>query len=175
MRRIHSLVLLGLLVAPVAHAASTCGEAATPRPLSARPTALVPVTGEFASVGSQLGAPRGTLAQGFDEAQSVDQVLQRLRVDKCNEVALLPQADEAKPNDPTAYKPKTKHDNTPYRFSMTQNGKRMTADDFDAWLKANGYSVGRRADTSANEAATPEPAPAVVEEKPAKSAKKKKK
>ena len=28
-----------------------------------------------------------------------------------------------------------------YRFYMTQNGKRMTADDFDAWLKANGLRV----------------------------------
>lgn len=27
------------------------------------------------------------------------------------------------------------------RFYMTQNGKRMTADDFDAWMKKNGYRV----------------------------------
>jgi len=43
-----------------------------------------------------------------------------------------------------AYVKQTEFDNTPYRFNMTQNGRRMTADDFDAWLKANGYSVGRR-------------------------------
>jgi hypothetical protein len=47
------------------------------------------------------------------------------------------------------YVKKTEFDNTPYRFNMTQNGKRMTADDFDAWLKANGYSAGRRAENSA--------------------------
>ena len=175
MRRIHSFLLLGLLVAPVAHAAPACGDAATPQPLSARPAALVPVTGEFATGSSQLGAPRGTLAQGFDEAQSVDQVLLRLRVDKCNDVALLPASDEAKTNDPTAYKPKTKHDNTPYRFSMTQNGKRMTADDFDAWLKANGYSVGKRVDPVAAQAEKPaeQPAEAPAEKKSRKSGKKK--
>lgn len=32
-------------------------------------------------------------------------------------------------------------DHQGYRFYMTQNGKRMTADDFDAWLKANGLRV----------------------------------
>ena len=34
---------------------------------------------------------------------------------------------------------------TPYsggnRFNMTQNGKKMTADDFDAWMRANGIRV----------------------------------
>lgn len=45
------------------------------------------------------------------------------------------------PNDPAAYKPKTEFDNTPWRFNMTQNGKRMTADEFDAWMKARGVRV----------------------------------
>ena len=27
------------------------------------------------------------------------------------------------------------------RFNMTQGGKKMTADDFDAWMKKNGYRV----------------------------------
>jgi hypothetical protein len=40
-----------------------------------------------------------------------------------------------------AYVPKTKDDNTPYRFDMNQNGKRMTAEEFDAWMKAKGISV----------------------------------
>ena len=50
--------------------------------------------------------------------------------------------------DAETYQPKTKHDNTPYRFNMEQNGKRMTADEFDAWMKARGVRV-----------ATGEPAP----------------
>jgi hypothetical protein len=39
------------------------------------------------------------------------------------------------------YVPKTKDDNTPYRFDMNQNGKRMTAEEFDAWMKAKGIHV----------------------------------
>ena len=42
------------------------------------------------------------------------------------------------------------------RFHMTQNGKQMTADDFEAWMKKSGYRV-----------ATGAPAKAKVEE-PAK-------
>jgi len=29
-----------------------------------------------------------------------------------------------------------------------QNGKRMSADDFDLWLRVNGYYIGRRVDGS---------------------------
>ena len=39
------------------------------------------------------------------------------------------------------YVPKTKFDNTPWRFDMNQNGKRMTAEQFDAWMKAKGIHV----------------------------------
>jgi hypothetical protein len=46
----------------------------------------------------------------------------------------------AKPDGGT-YVPKTKDDNTPYRFDMNQNGKRMTADEFAAWMKAKGINV----------------------------------
>lgn len=49
------------------------------------------------------------------------------------------QADTAA--DAAAYKPKTEHDNTPWRFNMEQNGKRMSADEFDAWMKARGVRV----------------------------------
>jgi hypothetical protein len=38
-----------------------------------------------------------------------------------------------------------------YRFDMSQNGKRMTADEFDAWMKANGIRIakGNPADSAA--------------------------
>ena len=39
------------------------------------------------------------------------------------------------------YVPRTAHDNSPYRFDMTQNGRRMTAEEFDAWMKARGIRV----------------------------------
>ncbi len=57
-----------------------------------------------------------------------------------------------------AYVPKTAHDNTPWRFDMNQNGRRMTAEEFDAWMKAKGIRVATgRAPTPA---AAPAPAPA---------------
>ena len=107
---------------------------------------------------SQLGVPRGVLAQPLDDAQSVDQVLLRARIAHCQNVAMaVPAKAVANPNDPAGYKPKTQFDNTPYRFNMTQNGKRMTADDFDKWLQANGYSAGKRQEAPA---AAPVAAPA---------------
>ncbi|MFA6985648.1 MAG: hypothetical protein WC213_05540 [Arenimonas sp.] len=42
---------------------------------------------------------------------------------------------------PGAYVPLTKDDNTPWRFDMSQNGKRMTSVEFDAWMKAKGIRV----------------------------------
>ena len=53
-----------------------------------------------------------------------------------------------------AYVPKTKDDNTPWRFDMTQNGKRMTAEEFDAWMQAKGIRVAK------GKAPTPVAAPA---------------
>ncbi|AAO28460.1 hypothetical protein D1605_003190 [Xylella fastidiosa subsp. fastidiosa] len=31
-----------------------------------------------------------------------------------------------------------------YRFEMTQNGQRMTADQFDAWMQANGIHIVKK-------------------------------
>jgi OOP family OmpA-OmpF porin len=42
-----------------------------------------------------------------------------------------------------AYVPKTPFDNTPHRFNMTQGGKKMSANDFDAWMRAKGYRVAK--------------------------------
>lgn len=39
-----------------------------------------------------------------------------------------------------AYVPKTPYDNTPYRFNA---GKRFTAAEFDAWMKARGIRVAK--------------------------------
>ncbi len=44
---------------------------------------------------------------------------------------------------PGAYVPKTQYDNTPSRFDMTQNGKRMSADDFDTWMRSRGFRVAK--------------------------------
>ena len=61
-----------------------------------------------------------------------------------------------------AYVPKTEHDNSPWRFDMNQNGRRMTADEFDAWMKARGVRVARGSAPAAAPAA-----PAGTEGQPA--------
>lgn len=57
--------------------------------------------------------------------------------------------------DPATYKPQTEHDNTPWRFDMSQDGKRMTADEFDAWMKARGVRVAKGAPAPAATASAP--------------------
>jgi outer membrane protein OmpA-like peptidoglycan-associated protein len=42
---------------------------------------------------------------------------------------------------PAAYVPKTEHDNTPWRFNMQQDGKGMSAEAFEAWMKQRGVRV----------------------------------
>lgn len=156
----HRVVFAGLLVLGAmssAHAAPDCSSSnLVQQPLPSRPLLTAPVAAEFSTLGGRLGAPRGVLAHEFDESQSVDRVLLRMRIAHCKNVAVaVPATVAVNANDPAGYKPKTEFDNTPYRFNMTQNGKRMTADDFDAWLQANGYSAGRRAETPAPAAAAP--------------------
>lgn len=165
------LSLLG--IASAAQAASNCAEVAAAQPVPARATLASPLSGELVGANTQLGAPSGVLASAYDETLSADRVLLRQRAEACKQVAAADsKATEApKTSDATAYKPKTQYDNTPYRFSMTQNGKKMTADDFDAWLKATGYSAGRRAEATAKPVEPP-----VAEPEPTdKKGKKKKK
>ena len=150
-------LLLLSLGAVSAHASTQC-PGASAQPLAVRPTVLLPVATGFASVNPQLGSQRGVLAPDFDESQSVDNVLWRLRVEGCQQLAASTPASALATPGTAGYVKRTEHDNTPYRFNMTQNGKRMTADDFDAWLQANGYSAGRRAAPAAAEAPADAPA-----------------
>src|SRR5690606_26297068 len=76
--------------------------------------------------------------------QSADQVLLRLRIEGCQNVAkAIPAPSAINPNDPAAYKPQTEFDNTPWRFDMSQGGKRMTADEFSAWMESRGVRVAK--------------------------------
>lgn len=167
--RASSLAVLSLLaIAPLAHAqqAQNCN-GVSPQPIAQRATILPPVASELFANTTQLGAPSGVLAQSYDEAQSVDRVLLRLKVDGCRELAMATPALKA--NDPAAYKPKTQFDNSPWRFDMNQGGKRMTADEFDAWMKSRGVRVVKAKPAVAAPAApgeataAPAPAPAVAE------------
>ncbi|MFT4256567.1 MAG: hypothetical protein QM599_06390 [Pseudoxanthomonas sp.] len=155
------LLLLGAI--PLAQAAaSDCAVLALPPATTARATLAPPLAVELLGINTDLGAPSGVLASGYDENLSVDRVLLRQRVEACRQVAMSAPPIVVNTNDPAAYKPKTEFDNTPYRFNMTQNGKKMTADDFDAWLKATGYSAGRRANPTTPAAAAVPAAPAAA-------------
>jgi len=91
-------------------------------------------------------------------------VLLRLRIEGCQNVAkAMPAPSAINPNDPAAYKPQTAFDNTPWRFDMSQNGKRMTADEFSAWMKSRGVRVAKGA---APAAVAPAPVPATTEAQP---------
>lgn len=133
------------------------------------------VAPELAARSAHLGAPAGVLGQAYDESQSVDSVLSRMRLSECRSVAAKRSGQPgaatastassattpaaAAPIDPATYKPKTKDDNTPWRFDMSQNGKRMTAEEFDAWMKARGVRVAKGAPVPVAKPVDP-PAPA---------------
>lgn len=130
-------------------------------------TVIVPVASEFRTPGRQLGAPAGVLSQALSESLSAEQVMFRKHLESCATLASiappvspasLPAATVAPAvpgatasttttgavptaTDPAAYKPRTEFDNTPWRFNMSENGQRMTADAFDEWMKAKGLQV----------------------------------
>ncbi|RZA18614.1 MAG: hypothetical protein EOP93_10805 [Lysobacteraceae bacterium] len=154
-----ALSLFALPAASFAQAGGICDSdlmAATP----VRPTMLAPVALELSPATTQLGGASGVLSQAFDEALSVDNVLLRIRQDGCRAMASArPAGSVVDPNNPAAYKPKTEFDNTPWRFNMTQDGKRMTADEFDAWMKSRGVRVAK-GNAAPTQPAASEPAPA---------------
>ena len=139
-----------LACAALLFVASTAAHAQAPNclgvpralPAIAGNVATLPVSSELAASTTGLGSPTGVLSQAYDEAFAVDRVLLRLRIEGCRNIAnAIPAPSAVDPRDPAAYRPKTQWDNTPWRFNMTQNGKRMTADEFDAWMKAKGVRV----------------------------------
>jgi hypothetical protein len=141
-----AIVLLVIFAAPGIAQAMDCST--TSQPL--RSTITAPVASEFAAASSPLGTPNGVLSQAYDEAQSVDQVLLRIRIESCQNVAMAtPAPSVLNPNDPATYKPRTQFDNTPWRFNMSQNGKNMTADEFSAWMKSRGVRVARGSNAQA--------------------------
>ncbi len=165
MRMRHRLILAALTsclpLAAQAQGAGQC-DSALMSAMPVRPSLLAPVAIELVPASGQLGSPAGVLSQAFDEALSVDNVLMRIRQDGCRAIASARSVNPLDPNDPAAYKPKTEFDNTPWRFNMTQDGKRMTADEFDAWMKSRGVRVVGRKDApvasgapAASESATP--------------------
>lgn len=141
MRAIARILLAGMAAPGVAMAA-TC-----PTPQQPLQGAVVaPIATELAAAANLLGTPGSVLAQAYDESQSLDQVLLRIRIEACRDVAIVtPAPSVVDPDNPAAYRPRTEFDNTPWRFNMSQNGKNMTADEFSAWMKLRGVRVARGA------------------------------
>ncbi len=126
-----------------------------------RPTLLAPLAIELTPASTQLGNSASVLGQAFDEALSVDSVLLRIKLEGCQASAYAaPAGSVGKPDDPAAYKPRTEFDNTPWRFNMSQNGKNMTAEEFDSWMKSRGVHVAKG---SAPAATAPAATPAATE------------
>lgn len=150
------LVGLVLLGAPGFAMAVDCSSATVPQASPLRPTVIAPISSELVTPSYQLGAQGSVLSQAYDESQSLDQVLLRLRIEGCQSLAkAIPPAGAINPNDPAAYKPQTEFDNTPWRFDMSQNGKRMTAEEFDAWMKSRGVRIAKGAARASVPAAAP--------------------
>ena len=154
MKRVSLLVLAaaGLAAPGLASAAVECGSLPGGGAKVQRVTVLAPLALELTAPSYMLGANSGVLGHAYDESQSVDEVLLRRRIEGCRNVAIAPPVGITDPNDPAAYKPRTEFDNGPWRFDMNQNGKRMTADEFDAWMKARGVRVARGAQPAATAA-----------------------
>ncbi|SFK83583.1 hypothetical protein [Lysobacter sp. cf310] len=112
------------------------------------PAAASPRLARRASAGTG-----GALAQAFGQAEALSPSLAPSPLGACTQLTARrdkrKRGGEAKADTaaPAAYKPKTRYDNTPWRFNMEQNGKRMTADEFDAWMKAKGVRVAKGAPT----------------------------
>jgi len=137
------VVATGLAAPGLAVAAVDCGNLPAAGSAVQRAGVLAPLATELVAPSYMLGANSGVLGHAYDESQTVDEVLLRRRIESCRNVAIATPASVADPNDPAAYKPATEFDNTPWRFDMNQNGRRMTADEFDAWMKARGVRVAR--------------------------------
>lgn len=144
-RALIGLTLLLTATAAQAQAGNCSALSSTGMPAQA--TMLAPIAPELIAPRHQLGAPTGVLSQALDEALSVDQVLLRMRIEGCQLAKATLPTTPGMPSstDPAAYKPLTEFDNTPWRFDMNQNGKRMTADEFTAWMKAKGVRVAKGA------------------------------
>lgn len=157
--RLASCLLL--LAASGAVQAQSINCASVPKTMPLQASVLAPVASELVSPSEQLSASGGVLALAYDASQSVDQVLLRMNIERCKNVAsAMPAPSVVDPNDPAAYKPKTQFDNTPWRFNMNQNGKNMTADEFSAWMKSRGVRVARGSGAAATPASPAADAPA---------------
>lgn len=156
------------LVATAVHAETTecVSQADGAKRVEAVPLGLpAPLAPGFAAAASPPGAPLPGLAPGSEHALAAGNVLTRIRLENCLARSSRLPADA----NPVTNQGAAAFDNTPYRFDMSQGGKRMTADEFAAWMEARGLRVAK----GAPKAPSTQPAPAPPD--PAAASPKKKK
>lgn len=117
-----------------AHAAVDCAALKPAMPAPTNALQLAPIAQELAAPGAQVGSGVGFAAL-FSQDLGVDDVVARAQRADCRATAAANQPL------PAAGGYQGGGDASAYRFNMTQNGKRMTADEFDAWMKARGIHV----------------------------------
>ena len=128
-------VIVACAAAAQAYAMPDCSLRMPAQPEPMGILALPALTSELPTIDHAIGTSDALLADQTGQGMTVDRVLARLRAQSCT---------AANPAGPAAgYVPRTKWDNTPYRFSAGGNGKKFTAADFDAWMKANGIHVSK--------------------------------
>jgi hypothetical protein len=103
---------------------------------------------EAPALDARQGAAHVLMASAFDASHGKTQPL--IRLDGTLEAAKgKKKSPKATPK--AAAAPAAQPTDTSKRFNMTQDGKRMTADDFDAWMKKNGYRVATGAPAQSKE------------------------
>lgn len=162
-----TLALIGLSasLASVSYASVDCASFKLVAVAKGGALQLTPIAEELAAPNGQIGTGVG-FAQMFSDGTTVDVVLSRIKQQECRATAATTAtqplsgaagAYESKPGEAAAW-----------RFDMTQNGKRMTADEFDAWMKARGVRVVKGPEVAAP---APEPAPVAPAPEPPKKKK----
>lgn len=149
--------LLGLTAG--AQASVDCATLKPQAPAKGHALQSTPIAEELAAPDAQIGSGVG-FAQLFVQGTSVELVLARVKHNECRATAATAQPLSGAAG---AYQPKP-GDAQAWRFDMTQNGKRMTADEFDAWMKARGVRVVQ----GPAKPAAPPPPPAPAPEPPKK-------
>lgn len=145
MLRPLSFGLIALASASAVHA----GTIIEPAHFQAQPLA------ESSATTEAIAATAGNADGGVDNQALVKQGYSRLN-DSQLVARVTPPQPSSQGSDKT-YQPKTQYDNTPYRFNMSQGGKQMTAEEFDAWMKSRGLHVVK-ARPSATGTTTSQPA-----------------
>lgn len=146
------VVLAAIGFASGARASTDCATLKPQSPGKAGALQSLPIAEELAAPDAQVGAGVG-FAQLFPEGTTVELVLARVKHNECRATAAATQPLSG------AYQPAS-NDPQAWRFNMTQNGKRMTADEFDAWMKARGVRVVQGPKPAAPSAPPPAPEPA---------------